>query len=358
MALESIRPGASGLSRDNPYIGTIVSRPRRIEFEGGVYHVIARGNERRAIFRDAHDRQKYLDRLGVYSERLEFLVHAYCLMPNHIHLALRTGRVPLSRIMLALHGSYAQDFNRRHQRIGHLFQGRYKAFLVEADAYLACLVRYIHLNPVKAKLATTAESFRWSSALAYRRGAGPAWLDSDFALRRFGRTRRQAIPAYEAFLQGKEGPRYEDLDVRSGVIKGDGEFVVRMSRRFPDAQVRVPITVEDLGRLATEVFGLNRNCLQSASSRIRGVTAYTGREIARIPLCHAARLFSRHETTIVKDVRRVEMQFGQDPGLRGDLARMRRAVAGFRNSALTPLKRRRGHENAALAVLARSGIQR
>ncbi len=125
-----------------------MARPLRVELEGGLYHVIVRGNERRNVFRDDADRRRYLARLVFYVEKLSFRLVAYCLMDNHVHLAIERGKVPLSRIMAGLQSSYTQYFNRRHGRSGHLFQGRYKAFLVEKDRYALALVRYIHENPV------------------------------------------------------------------------------------------------------------------------------------------------------------------------------------------------------------------
>jgi REP element-mobilizing transposase RayT len=308
-----------------------LSRPPRLEFDGAVYHVIARGNERRAIFRDDHDRQKYLDRLGVYSGRFRFDVYAYCLMPNHVHLAIRTGRVPLSRIMLALHGAYSQDFNRRHSRVGHLFQGRYKAFLVEAEDHLTCLVRYIHRNPVKARLVVSPDEFDWSSDRAYRRGGGPFWLDSSVAMSRFGRYRREAVKGYESYMAGDVGIRYEDLETHGRLIKGDEEFAVKMVRHAEESLVRCSLTVDRLGRLAAQTFGLTPDGFRAASTRTRGMTAYVGREVARIPLCRTADLFSKHETTIVKDVRRIEAQLDKDHLLRSDIVRLQRALADSGN---------------------------
>src|SRR6266540_7041284 len=129
-----------------------MARPLRIEFPGAMYHVIVRGNERKAVFRDDADREDYLRRLARYREKFGFRLLAYCLMNNHVHLAIEAGNDPLSRIMAGLQSSYTQYFNRRHDRSGHLFQGRYKAFLVEKDRYALALVRYIHENPVKARV--------------------------------------------------------------------------------------------------------------------------------------------------------------------------------------------------------------
>ena len=123
-------------------------RPPRLDLPGAVYHVTARGNERRPIFRDDRDREEYLARIAYYRNKFRFRLLSYCPMTNRVHLAIRTSDAPLSRIMAGLHSSYIQRFNRRHHRVGHLFQGRYKSFLVQEGRYLIALIRYIHRNPV------------------------------------------------------------------------------------------------------------------------------------------------------------------------------------------------------------------
>ena len=120
-----------------------VGRPLRLQGRGAIHHVIARGNERKAVFRDDRDRQEYLNRLDRYRARFHFSLYAYCLMTNHVHLAIEEGEVRLSRIMHALQSSYTLWFNRRHRRVGHLFQGRFKSYLVDRDEYLLALLRYI-----------------------------------------------------------------------------------------------------------------------------------------------------------------------------------------------------------------------
>src|SRR5713226_4605632 len=141
----------TGVSHVLAYDEDWMARPLRLEFPGALYHVIARGNERKSIYRDNEDRQRYLDRLSFYRKKFSFQLLAYCLMDNHVHLAIETGKAPLSRIMAGLQSSYTQYFNWRHARVGHLFQGRYKALLVDEDPYGLALIRYIHENPVRAK---------------------------------------------------------------------------------------------------------------------------------------------------------------------------------------------------------------
>jgi putative transposase len=156
-------------------------RPRTF-VPGLFYHVVARGNHRQAIFLEDGDYRAYLVRLAHYQDRHEARVHAYCLMPNHVHVLIRTGRTPLSRLMQGLQQSYTQYFNRRHATVGHLFQGRYNAFPCADDPYLLTLVDYIHANPVRAGLVPSPEQYRYSSHRAYARGCPTRLVDPRFVL--------------------------------------------------------------------------------------------------------------------------------------------------------------------------------
>ncbi|MDH5536850.1 MAG: transposase, partial [Betaproteobacteria bacterium] len=154
-----------------------MARPLRLEFAGAMYHVTARGNERQRIYLDDEDRRIYRDLLGKEVEQQGWVCYAYCLMDNHYHLLIETPEPNLVTGMRRLNGVYTQAFNRRHRRVGHLFQGRYKAIVVDKDAYLRELCRYIVLNPVRAKAVKTAQRWPWSS---YRATSGeeppPSWL--------------------------------------------------------------------------------------------------------------------------------------------------------------------------------------
>jgi REP element-mobilizing transposase RayT len=149
---------------------------------GLLYHVIVRGNRREAVFLGHHDYETYLHRLAVYRARYTVTLHAYCLMPNHVHLVLGTAAAPLDRFMQSLQQSYTQRFNRRYAQVGHLFQGRYKALLCETDEYLVTLVRYVHQNPVRAGLAARAEDYPYSGHRAYLRGVATELVDPTLVL--------------------------------------------------------------------------------------------------------------------------------------------------------------------------------
>ena len=303
-----------------------MARPLRLEYPGAVYHVIARGNERRAVFREDRDRELYLERLEHYQKRFGFRVYAYCLMTNHIHLAVETGKVPLSRIMLGLQGSYTQAFNRRHGRVGHLFQGRYKSLVVQKDPYLLALVRYIHENPVLAGIVRKPPDYRWSSDRWYRRRGGPGWLDVNSVLGMFGRRRRAAVRAYATFMARTEGADYEGLQTFGQLVKGDEEFATRILEQSGEPEVvRRGLSVDRVARAVAQVLALKVEDLRSARrsrdlSSARAIAGYVGRELGRISLSRMAEHFRRDRSTLVRDVHRLEGRLDQTRELRNTVA--------------------------------------
>ena len=144
-----------------------MARRPRVVAPGLLYHVIVRGNQQRKTFRGDDDYRAYLDRLEHYRAKFHVRIYAYCLMPNHVHLLLESGSEPLGKFMQGLQQSYTQYFNRRYRKVGHLFQGRYKAIICEKDKYLLALLRYIHLNPVRARLVEQPEGYVYSGHRSY-----------------------------------------------------------------------------------------------------------------------------------------------------------------------------------------------
>ncbi|MBI4517048.1 MAG: transposase [Deltaproteobacteria bacterium] len=211
-----------------------MARALRIAFPGACYHVTARGNERKAIFRDDHDRKQFLARLQAVVERYRVVVYAYVLMRNHYHLLVETPEGNLSEALRQLNAVYTQDFNRRSRRVGHLFQGRYKAILVDKESYLVELSRYIHLNPVRVGEVADPAQFRWSSAAAYvGRQPAASWLSVEGVLKQFGRRRSVAQRAYRQFLRDGVGQgRAAPWDAVVGqTLLGEVGWVERMRQR-------------------------------------------------------------------------------------------------------------------------------
>lgn len=196
-----------------------MARPLRVQYAGAWYHVMNRGAQKRKIFCDARDYLAFLTLLDETAQMWKIEVHAYCLMPNHYHLLLRTPIANLSRAMRHINGVYTQRFNLRWRRDAQLFRGRFKAILVEEECYLDELVRYIHLNALKAKLTRVAERYRWSSYPYYLGREGrPECLVTDFILQRYGKrlnkARRELVDFTKAgvpetlqkVLEGKKWP--------------------------------------------------------------------------------------------------------------------------------------------------------
>ncbi|THJ12980.1 MAG: addiction module toxin RelE [Nitrospira sp. CG24C] len=221
-----------------------MARPLRIEYPGAVYHVTSRGNARLDIATDDRDRAAFLTVLSHVIDRYGWLCHAYCLMDNHYHLLLETPQPNLSLGMRQLNGRYTQAFNRRHRRVGHLFQGRFTAILVEKEAHLLELCRYVVLNPVRARMVPHPRRWTWSS---YRGTAGeiagPVWLTTDWLLGQFGARQRDAQRRYREFVaEGREGPRpWEQL--QGQIYLGSEEFIAqhqpdRVLREIPRRQTQ------------------------------------------------------------------------------------------------------------------------
>ena len=209
-----------------------IARPLRIEFAGALYHITARGNAGADVFTDGTDRRAFLAVLGEVIERFAWRCHAYCLMGNHYHLVIETPEPTLSRGMRQLNGVYTQRFNRRHGRTGHLFQGRYHAVLVEREAHLLELARYVVLNPVRAGLAHGARDWRWSSYQATASaGATPEWLCTEWLLGRFGARPRVARRNYAAFVAAGAKADSPWRQLRGQIYLGGEAFVSAMHKR-------------------------------------------------------------------------------------------------------------------------------
>jgi REP element-mobilizing transposase RayT len=247
-----------------------MSRALRLEFPGAIWHVTSRGNERRPIFRDDADRTTFTqflaDTVGVH----EWTLHAWVLMDNHYHLLVETPRAPsLSRGVKRLNESWAQAFNTRYERVGHLFQGRFKSILVERESHLLELVRYIVLNPVRSGAVRYAGDWKWSN---YRATGGleraPAWLEVDWTLSQFGSGGRASAQAgYREFVADGRGASYNPREAIVGQIYlGSEEFRSRMqllvdqkqrSSEFPRVQREVaPTALEAVAEAVASVFGL------------------------------------------------------------------------------------------------------
>jgi REP element-mobilizing transposase RayT len=296
-----------------------MARKPRLEVEGGLYHLITRGVDRRDIFHSPEDHKKFLALLAVQKEKLPFFLYAYCLMTNHVHLLIERMTDDVGRIMHRVLTGYTQYYNRKYRRSGHLLQGRHKAILCQSDPYTAELVRYIHLNPIRAKMVRKVENYPFSSHRAYM-GLGPVGIvDVDPVLRRFGARKSKARENFVKFVAAgmKLGHLDSLYETKAGVL-GSEEFVDSMIHRMgeftPKGTPRAVATREFDGEAliaaVESVCGVNRQefCGRSKGGlivRAREAFVLSGRrsgasvtDLARLTGLDVACISRRHDSAI------------------------------------------------------------
>ncbi len=237
----------------------IMARKPRIQYEGAFYHVIVRGNQRQHIFLNDDDRLVYLGKLSTYKQRCGFELYAYVLMSNHVHLLMETPKDTVSRIMQMINFTYTQYFNKKYGKVGHLFQGRYKSYLCDKDTYLLALIRYIHMNPVRAGIVGDINDYRWSSHWDYlHKGSG--LINPSQVLRLFSERAQTAQRLYLDFM-GKEATSngeniYQAIDQQ---IVGDDEFVESVKRRMEHCERPLRnLSLDRLLKILEKITGIDQ----------------------------------------------------------------------------------------------------
>jgi REP element-mobilizing transposase RayT len=324
-----------------------MTRPLRLEFPGALFHVFARGNAKQCIFLDDNDRERFIGLLGRSVERFGWIVPAYVLMPNHYHALVQLTSETLSRGMHWLNGSYSVYFNERHQRVGHLFQGRFKAPLIEKQVYFLEVSRYTVLNPVRAKLAKRPEDYRWSSHRAVLGlEEAPRWLAVDDVLANFGTERQAARDHYRAFVDagvGLERSPWNDLVAGSylGSEKWLGEIRERVKLK-PRCDEHPSREREVRFRTMPEIVGAVAASLSIDSERVqsgrlpRMVAAWCASNEAL--LTHreiAAGLRMRSVGHVSSLVRECERQLDTDAALRKVIEGVRSTMSGKKQEKKT-----------------------
>jgi REP element-mobilizing transposase RayT len=286
-----------------------MARKPRVEYAGALYHVICRGNQRQLLFREDVDRRRYLERLEQYRVRYGFKVYAYVLMSNHVHLLIETGKEPLSKIMQGLQQRYTGYFNRKYKKVGHLFQGRYKAILCDRDSYLLELVRYLHLNPGRLRAPIDPWKYRWSSHGAYLGRSGVVQVATGVVLGELANSVGVARRAYLRFMaEGRgSGHQSEYYDVRDQRFLGDTRFVEQIDERIrADREVEVPgprAKFSELVRLTAKLCGVTERALVQAGRqrkwvRPRAMLVYLAREWAKVSVKQIGRRLHRDPSII------------------------------------------------------------
>ena len=305
-------------------------RKARLDAPGTLHHVIVRGIERRRIVNDVADRKRFLDRLGELAAGTETRIYAWALMSNHAHILLRSSEIGLSGFMRRLLTGYAIYYNRRHRRWGHLFQNRYKSIICDEDAYFKELVRYIHLNPLRAKLVksfTKLERYRWSGHGVIMGKVKYDWQDRDYVLRWFGPKQGTARKAYRTYVEnGIEQGRRPEL-VGGGLIRslggwsavkalrltgerelsddrilGSGEFVERIIKEA-EANIKYQLPVleqsERIDEIITKICKNEKVAIEELKAGSRR------RQVSRVRARIAIRLVTNHGVALAEVARRL-----------------------------------------------------
>jgi putative transposase len=258
-----------------------MNRPLRLEFAGALYHVTSRGDRKDVIYRDDADRRVWLETMDLVAARFNFVVHAFCQMANHYHLVVETVEGNLSDGMRQLNGLYSQYFNRRYGLVGHLFQGRYKAILVQKENYLLELTRYVVLNPLRAGTVSTLDEWPWSShKYIVTDEPAPIWLDTQRLLAQFGELRCEAVPAYIRFVMAGVGMSNPLKLTTHQLLLGDATFVA-LHQQVPTPDLIRAISKVQRRSLALSLaeYAARYPCREEAMAQAYLSTAYTMTQI-------------------------------------------------------------------------------
>ena len=310
-----------------------MGRDLRVEFDNAISHVMSRGVGRRRTFADDDDRVAFLDIVGRVISEGGWLIHAFCLMPNHYHLLCETPFGGLSRWMRQLNGDYAQRFNRRHRRVGHLWQGRYKAILVEDGSYFLECSRYIHLNPNRSKLTRPAERYKWSSYRSYvGRGVSPVdWVSTERTLSHFG----GSPDLYREFVEAgrDEKPVSPFERALAGLVLGGEAFVQKirhLTRGLEDDSERPALKElhmleraepEEVERLVEEIFE------HELPRRLRRLVLYGLRKHSRLRPSEIAKRHGRTAGAVTQAICALDTEAQTNSDLREKLNQLATAVS-------------------------------
>lgn len=311
-----------------------MARKPRIYYPGALYHVMLRGNAGQSIFSCDEDRYRFFLLLQEGTCRFGYRVHSFCLMDNHCHLVLQAGHLPLSKGMQNLSFRFTRWMNFREGRTGHLFQGRYKAILVDIDAYLLELVRYVHFNPVRAAMVKMPSEYFWSSHRAYLGDELLPWLSTDLVLAQFDENTVKARSAYVAFMSDGigEGHRKEfHSGSHEGRVLGDDRFADEVLLQAEGAQGK-RINVEQLKEVVLREFNCTMEELGSRSQKhslslTRAVMGWLAVQTGAASLTEVGKWFGRDVVTMSAAVNRLDERSGRMVDLRETLNKLLNKVS-------------------------------
>ncbi len=299
-----------------------MARKPRLHYPGACYHVILRGNAGHDVFFDTQDRNRFFFLLQEGIEKYDHRIHGYCLMTNHLHLVIQVGDVSLSRIMQNVSFRYTSYVNHRLKQVGHLFQGRYKALLIDADSYLLQIIRYVHNNPVRAAMVIKPEDYPWSSHNVYLGNSSVPWLTTDWVLSQFSMKKTQAIELYRKYVLAGQNEAQRKEFYRGNVegqVLGEDHFVERVFAKASQKIFGSP-TLEQVLQAVCKQYGIDEDDLSSGSrqkriSEPRSVAAMIVRDISHLSLTELSRRIERDMSGLSQAAGRLDKKMNSDQGL-------------------------------------------
>lgn len=307
-----------------------MARRPRYHLPHGFYHVMIRGNDKQLIFFCENDYRKMNLLIHEGVERFGHNILAYCFMPNHVHLVIQIDETPLSRIMQNITFRYTRYVNQVHGKIGHLFQGRYKAIIVDGDPYLKELIRYVHLNPVRAGMIKFPELYRWTSHNVYLGNTELAWLNTSYILNSFGDQPDQAIARYRNFILagiGMEEDCIYEKGLKEGIL-GDQQFLTKVKKIVSDPSPNVSLTVAELVQTIGDHYEINSTIIRGPSksrkaTHVRAVLALLVREMEHITLEELAYVLGRDASGLSRQATFLEIKSMKSQVIREELSELR-----------------------------------
>jgi REP element-mobilizing transposase RayT len=322
-----------------------MARPLRIEYEGAVYHVTARGSERGKIFFSKRDYEKFKEYLVEAQEKHCFILHSYVLMTNHYHLLIETPEKNLSRIMHHINSSYTTYTNIKRKRSGHLFQGRYKAIIVDKDNYLLELSRYLHLNPVRANMTQRPEEYAYSSYRTFVSDKGESLVTTNTILGMVANSPKDAKDCYRAFVESALG---EELDspvgkVYGGIVLGCDGFIKEVLNKLEEDQLtseeisnrkalRATMSTEEIVTSLSDQFGISRTEITGNKERVaRNAGIYLMKKYSGASNKEIGGLFGGMSySAVAKAFQRFKKQMEEDSGLLKQLKGLEMKMSTFK----------------------------
>lgn len=307
-----------------------MARPKRYHYPGCFYHVMLRGNHGHDIFFSEVDRYNMCFLLQEGVERYGHKIHAFCFMSNHIHLLVQVGEESLSKIMQNLAFRFSQKVNQRYQRKGRLFQGRFRSILIKEGSYFTRLLRYIHMNPVRANITKCPEKYFWSSHNLYLQRNKASWITIDYGLFKFGKTKEEAICRYSSYvLEEESSEELQELrnNFKDGQVLGDDDFLEVVRNRNAVKTDRL-IDLDVILEAACEIFNISKELIILPGKSLKGsfaraIVCILAIKEGKIPIERIALAMNRNSSTISSLISRFKIKYNTTPKLQNEVEKVK-----------------------------------